>query len=170
MKMFKAVKKLKFWSRKKRKRKSLEPPPSYPVSSPYYQYHHCYYSYSSLQPSAPPLPPWLQEELTQDAVPPPDQADEPLSEQEVSYPSLVQFPTEDNSDVVSETESQSYQQYMVPNPVYGVPVVVQQQKQEAISRRERSTGFFGCVIEFGVSLFRCFCPCFRIRDEVCRQM
>ncbi|KAK6263542.1 hypothetical protein SCA6_018976 [Theobroma cacao] len=165
MKMSKALKKLKFWSRKKRKRKSLGLEPSYPDSS----HCHCCYSCASTQPSAPPLPSWLQAEPTQDAIHTADHA-EPFPVPELSYPTLFQYPTQE--DTVSETESHrspicpapSYQQYLVPNPVYGLPVVQQ------AGRRERSAGFLGCVIDFGVDLIRCFCPCFRIREEVCIQL
>ncbi|XVF23147.1 hypothetical protein REPUB_Repub13aG0012600 [Reevesia pubescens] len=130
MKMFKAVKKLKFWSRKKKKRKSLGPEPCDPAS-----HCHCYYSCSSVQPSAPPLPSWLQAELTQDAIPTPNQAEH---FPEFSYPTdyQVQYPTQDivsSPMLPAPVPAPSYQQYMVPNPVYGLPVV-------QTARRERSAG------------------------------
>ena len=154
MKMMKAVKKLKFWSRKKRKKKTQEPyyPPPPPPC-------HCYHSCYSTQPSAPPLPPWLEPEQTH-LVP------------DISYPSQTQLPPQPREIIdVLETSpmyptlpaptasisSSSYQQYMVPNPVYGMPVV-------ETARRERRAGFFGCVVNFGVHLIRCFCPCFSIRE------
>ncbi|XP_022714469.1 uncharacterized protein LOC111274079 [Durio zibethinus] len=167
MKMLKAVKKLKFWSSKKRKRKSLGFDPSSPPSR-----CHCCYSCSSTQPSAPPLPSWLEAEMTQDAIPTPDQAE---LFPEFSYPTdQVQYPTQDivSSPVFSApfpapapapAAAPSYQQYLVPNPVYGLPVV-------QTARRERSAGFFSCVINFGVNLIRCFCPCFRIREEFGREL
>ncbi|MFQ6638918.1 hypothetical protein Gotur_016150, partial [Gossypium turneri] len=124
--MFKAVKKLKFWSRKKRKRKSLAPQPSHcfchcshSTSSHYYQ---CNYPYSPLQPSAPPLPPWFQAELTQDEFLTSEQAEaEPFPE--FSHPTdLVQDIESD--PMIPAAAVPSYQQYMVSNPVYG-PVVQQ---------------------------------------------
>ncbi|XP_039017385.1 uncharacterized protein LOC120148291 [Hibiscus syriacus] len=166
MKMFKAVKKLKFWSKK---RKSIAPRPSSSFSPSYC--HICYssasvhsshyyqssYLSSSMQPSAPPLPPWLQAELTQDEFPTPEQA-EPFPE--FSSPTdQVQHPTQDTeSSLIFTAATPSYQQYMDPNPVYGLPLVQQ------TGRRERSGGFFGCVIDFSLHLFRCFCPCFHIRE------
>ncbi|KAL1833396.1 hypothetical protein ACET3Z_003047 [Daucus carota] len=57
---------------------------------------------------------------------------------------------------ISSTSS-SYQQYMVPNPVYGMPVV-------PTARRERSVGVFGCVFNVGKLLVRFACPCFRITE------
>ncbi|XWS20680.1 hypothetical protein CRYUN_Cryun31cG0123900 [Craigia yunnanensis] len=157
MKLFKAVKKLKFWSRKKGKRKSLGPEPSCPPS-----HSHCCYSCYSVQPSAPQLPSWLRAELTQDGAAIPDRA-EPFPE--FSYPTdQVQYPIQDNVSgpmfqAPAPAPAASYQQYMVPNPVYGLPIV-------QTARRERSAGFFGCVIGFGVDLIRCFCRCFRISEEV----
>ncbi|MBA0745289.1 hypothetical protein Gogos_007867, partial [Gossypium gossypioides] len=133
--MFKAVKKLKFWSRKKRKRKSLAPQPyhcfchcSHSTSSHYYQ---CNYPYSPLQPSAPPLPPWFQAELTQDEFLTSEQAEaEPFPE--FSHPTdLVQDIESD--PMIPAAAVPSYQQYMVSNPVYG-PVV------QHTGRRERSGG------------------------------
>lgn len=173
MKMLKAVKKLKFWSRKKRKKKTQEQEPYYPY--PPRPCHCCQYSscYSSTQPSAPPLPPWLEpehEQTTQHhhAIP---AAAAPL----VHQPSQFQFQLPPQEEIVLETTTtplyhptvpvpaatesnySSYQQYMVPNPVYGMPVV-------QTPRRERRAGFFGCLVSFGIQLIRCFCPCFHIRE------
>ncbi|GMI92010.1 hypothetical protein like AT4G24265 [Hibiscus trionum] len=164
MKLLKAVKKLKFWSKKKKKRKSLAPHPSSSFTPPHphscystssvhsSHYYQCSYLSSSVQPSAPPLPPWLQDES-----PTPEQG-EPFPD--FSYPTdQVQHPTQDiESGPVFTAAAASYQQYMDPNPVYGLPLVQQ------TGRRERSAGFFGCVIDFSLRLFRCFCPCFHIRE------
>ncbi|TYI26507.1 hypothetical protein E1A91_A05G116600v1 [Gossypium mustelinum] len=164
--MFKAVKKLKFWSRKKRKRKSLAPQPSHCIchcshstSSHYYQ---CNYPYSPLQPSAPPLPPWLQAELTQDEFPTLEQAEaEPFPE--FSHPTdLVQ--DIESAPMIPAAAVPSYQQYMVSNPVYGPPVVQQ------TGRRERSGGYFGCIIDISLRLIRCFCPCVHVREVSQRIM
>ncbi|KAL4332372.1 hypothetical protein GQ457_07G033450 [Hibiscus cannabinus] len=167
MKLLKAVKKLKFWSKKKKKRKSLAPQPSFSFTPPHS--HSCYSSSSvhsshyyyqcsySVQPSAPPLPPWLQAELTQDESPTPEQA-EPFPE--FSYQTdQVQHSTQDiESGPMLTAAAPSYQQYMDPNPVYGLPLV------QETGRRERSGGFFGCVIDFSLHLIRCFCPCFHISE------
>jgi hypothetical protein len=161
MKMMKAVKKLKFWSRKKRKKKTqdpyyLPPPPC-----------HCYHSCYSTQPSAPPLPPWLDLEQTHDQAIPapvvqpvpdlsyPNQARVPNIQEIVTETSPIMYPTLPDAAV----STPSYQQYMAPNPVYGIPVVGGE-----TARRERRAGFFGCVVNFGIHLFRCFCPCLSIRE------
>ncbi|KAJ9159096.1 hypothetical protein P3X46_024627 [Hevea brasiliensis] len=156
--MIKAVKKLKkFWPRKKRRKKThqepyyLPPPPC-----------HCCCSYSTpVQPSAPPLPPWLVPDQTNETITAPGVQHLP----EVGYQGQIRLPSQEIvvetnpacPTLPIETTQLSYQQYTVPNPVYGVPVV-------QTPRRERSAGFFGCVISFGVNLIRCFCPCFRIRE------
>ncbi|GLT44512.1 hypothetical protein SLA2020_184020 [Shorea laevis] len=168
--MIKALKKkLNFWSRKKRKRKSLEPSFNYdyhpiPILPPYCSHYQYCCSSSTLpqpQPSAPPLPSWLEaeEHTTQEAI-------SALEVQPFVEPSYSNQPDE---QIVSETTpiysafssnvsstTHSYQlQYTVSNPpVYGVPVAV----LEETTKRER---FFGRVVE----LVGCFCPCLRIRDE-----
>lgn len=139
----KAMKKLKFWSRKKRKRKQACP------SLP----HHCSCEYSSVaaavavEPTAPPLPFWFDE--TQSLCPP----------KTSTFPWNTQLPHQQEETIVETTTSQvsdvriyqSYQQYMVPNPTYGVPIV-----EPATAKR--SVGIFGCVIELSSSLVRCFFP------------
>ncbi|KAG2704384.1 hypothetical protein I3843_05G001700 [Carya illinoinensis] len=153
MRMMKAVKKLKFWSRKKRRKNHVHEP-YYPPST-----CHCGHSYYSTQPSAPPLPPWLDLEQTCHPIPSPVIHALP----DLTFPSQNQL---SQQEIVFETTSimhpvmpaaTSYQQYMAPNPVYGVPLV-------QTTRRERRAGFFGCVINFGIHLIRCFCPCVRIRE------
>lgn len=144
----KAMKKLKFWSRKKRKRKQACP------SQP----HHCSYEYSSVaaavavEPTAPPLPFWFDE--TQSLYP----------SETSAFPWDTQLPhqqeetiVETNPLLLSQVSDvriyQSYQQYMnmVPNPTSGVPIV-----EPATAKR--SVGIFGCVIELSSSLVRCFTP------------
>ncbi|EEF34540.1 uncharacterized protein LOC8262569 [Ricinus communis] len=160
--MIKAAKKLrKLWPRKKKRKKTYQepyyflPPPSC----------HCCCSYSTpVQPSAPPLPPWLESAQTHEAI----SSTEVQQLPEEGYQSQFQFPSQ---EIVVETDTNAiyptlpntdtpltYQQYAVPNPVYGVPVV------EQTPRRERSAGFFGCFVKFGANLIRCFCPCFHIRE------
>lgn len=155
--MIKAAKKLKkFWPRKKKRKKTLQYHETY--------YHHppsschccCSYPTAPTQPSAPPLPPWLEPELTYEAVSAPGLQSLP----ELAHPSQIQVPSQ---EIVMETTPiyptlPSYQQYLVPNPVYGVPV-------EQKPRREKSTGFFGCFVDFCANLISCFCPCFRIQEK-----
>ncbi|XP_008218648.2 PREDICTED: uncharacterized protein LOC103318957 [Prunus mume] len=175
-KMIKAVKKLKFWSRKKRKKKTHHhqpyyppPPPTRPAPLPPGPRHHCCSCSSSTystQPSAPPLPPWLDAEYTHEALfaplvqPAPEfgyQADprqqEPTMKTNAGSGTTSIYPT-----------SSSYQQYMVPDPVYGVPVA--QTTRATTTERSAAAGVFGCVVDFGIRFFRCFCPCFHIREVV----
>ncbi|ONI36435.1 hypothetical protein PRUPE_1G585100 [Prunus persica] len=183
--MIKAVKKLKFWSRKKRKKKTLHhqpyyppPPPTRPAPLPPGPRHHCCSCSSSTystQPSAPPLPPWLDAEYTHEALlapqvqPAPEfgyQADP--RQQEPTMKTNADSGTTSTSSPLYLYPTSSYQQYMVPDPVYGVPIAqTQTQTQTQTPRattRERSAagGVFGCVVDFGIRFFRCFCPCFHI--------
>ncbi|KAK9286492.1 hypothetical protein L1049_014890 [Liquidambar formosana] len=153
--MIKAAKKLKFLLRKRKKKKTHIP--QYLPST-----CHCWCPYSSTQPSAPPLPPWLETEQTHEAF----FAAEVQPGLGLAGSSQAQFLQE---DIVLETSSlypitpadtTSYQQYMAPNPVYGVPVA----PVAPAVRRERSVGLFGCFVKFGINLIRCFCPCFHIRE------
>ncbi|XP_009771438.2 uncharacterized protein [Nicotiana sylvestris] len=163
MKLTKAMKKLKFWSRKKKKKRAplLEQPPSPPppLLSCYYQ---CPYNYP-IQPSAPPLPPWFEYEQQQlhDSIFTTEQGSTSTSanlnqthgtnSQHSNNVSEINQPKATPSDNIST--STLPQQYMVPNQVYGVPVTTE-------ARTERAGGAFGCVI----NLFRCFFPCFHIRE------
>ncbi|ANM67985.1 unnamed protein product [Arabidopsis thaliana] len=142
----KAMKKLTFWSRKKRKRKQACP------SQP----HHCSCEYSStavavlVEPTAPPLPYWFDE--TRSLCPP----------ETSSFPwTTHHLPHQQEETIVEATPLlsqvsdlriyQSYQQYMVPNPTSNVHFV-----EPATAKR--SVGIFGCVIELSSSLVRCFIP------------
>ncbi|KAJ0800722.1 hypothetical protein HanPI659440_Chr03g0106851 [Helianthus annuus] len=144
MKVMKHLKSLKFWSKKKKKKRITtihhhSPPPC--CCSP------------AFQPSAPPLPSWLdyeQQTYTQHLL----TADVKFSVLPKEHDISNVNPSSSSGDV--ETGC-SYQQYMVKNPVYGVPVL---QSTET----ERSAGALGCVFNIGAHLFRCFFPCFRIRD------
>ncbi|KAA8545415.1 hypothetical protein F0562_020199 [Nyssa sinensis] len=155
MKMIKAVKKLKFWSRKKKKKNHFiehphppQPPPPPPC------YFHCHCSCPPFQPSAPPLPSWLDYENTHDSISAAEVG--PVSGDQAQFHSQEIVP-DLTSLYPTLPVSTSYQQYMVPDPVYGMPVA------PAI-KRERAGGFFGCIINIGVNLIRCFCPCFRVRE------
>ncbi|KAK7331544.1 hypothetical protein VNO80_28280 [Phaseolus coccineus] len=140
--VIKAVKKLRFWSKKKRKKRHEHEP----------LYCCCSCSISNTQPSAPPLPSsWLHvEEHSYGTF---------LSETEVAQPPY-------SSPVSCTPNSSSYHQYMVSvsEPVYGlpVPVIHTATKRE----RERSSGQFGRAFSFGSYVFRCLFPCFQIREVV----
>lgn len=139
----KAMKKLKFWSRKKRKRKQACPP----------QAHQCSCDYSSavstiepaaVEPTAPPLPFWFDEFQSlygSETSAFHDQQEEAIVEtspsSQVSYPYIYR----------------SYQQYMVPNPSCGVPITVD------AAATKRSVGIFSCLIELSLNVVRCFFPC-----------
>ncbi|CAK7357203.1 unnamed protein product [Dovyalis caffra] len=156
--MIKAARKLKkLWPRKKKRKKTHQYQEPYYYHPPSSCHYCCSYPTALAQPSAPPLPPWLEPELTYEAISAPGIGVQPLPE--LAYPSQIQAPSQ---EIVEETAPMypalsSYQQYLVPNPVYGVPV-----EQKLV--REKSAGFFGCVVNFGINIIRCFCPCFRIRE------
>ncbi|XP_059648305.1 uncharacterized protein LOC132294455 [Cornus florida] len=162
MKMIQAVKKFKFWSRKKKKKKKRKnshdieyPPPPW----------HCHFSYHPVQPSAPPLPPWLDYGQSHDTIlaaeiSPPLLGFASSSQAQLPPPQEIVpelKPLDPTLSISSTTSITSYQQYMVPNPAYGMPVAPP-------VRREREAGLFGCVVDIGIHLIRCFCPCFRIRE------
>ncbi|XP_050378409.1 vegetative cell wall protein gp1 [Argentina anserina] len=155
--MIKAVKKLKSWSRKKRSRKIHRhpPPPPYdPPPPPLRCQCHCCSSSSTAQPSAPPLPPWMDyTEQTHEIEP------LPAPELHCPAPEVAYHPLPVPSKQPSAAPTSSYQQYMipVPDPVYGIPVA-----QAPTVERERSAGFFGYVVDYLFNLF----PCFRIREAV----
>lgn len=170
MKVIKAMKKLKFWSRKKKTKKKpfftqqQQPPES---SCHYYHHHHCHYY--PVEPSAPPLPSWLDYNRTQETISGTDHFASPTTSA-MGGSSRAPFTTEDERAPFSSQDSSTlqeeingkntttYQQYMVENPVYGVPALPPQ------ARGERDAGAFGCVFSFGAHLFRCFFPCFHIRE------
>ncbi|KAK4258679.1 hypothetical protein QN277_005102 [Acacia crassicarpa] len=161
--MMKAMKKLKFWSRKKNKRKNYlpycpPPPTPYPPPPPPCR-HYCACS-SPAEPSAPPLPPWLEVErnhgtfLQPSFYPAPEVVTFP-SQAQVHAQEIVEEP---NKPVFQNMQrSSSYQQYMFPEHVYGITI-------SQAAKKERSGGLFGCVFSFGTHLFRCLFPCFHIRE------
>ncbi|KAI4296147.1 hypothetical protein L6164_036129 [Bauhinia variegata] len=163
--VIKAVKKFKFWSRKRKRRRTHEPyyPPPPPTRPPPPPPYHCCCTFSSIQPSAPPLPSWLEAEQSYGTFWEPSDHRMP----EKTFPIQTHAPLQ--QEIVMDTSaacvapplgnSSSYQQYMVPEPVYGVPVT-------QTATRERSSGVFGCAFSFGAHLFRCLFPCFHIREVV----
>ncbi|EXB80400.1 hypothetical protein L484_010969 [Morus notabilis] len=150
------MKRLKIWSRKKRKKKAYNylpyypppPPPSRPPPPPPLPQinHHSCCSCSRAEPSAPPLPQslWITSE------------EEAILAAQVVQPAAPEFDYAAMPD--DEISNSSYQQYMVPDPVYGIPVSTRNAKTE------RSGGLFGCVLDFGIHLIRCFIPCYLIKE------
>ncbi|XP_047341317.1 putative bifunctional UDP-N-acetylglucosamine transferase and deubiquitinase ALG13 [Impatiens glandulifera] len=146
MKVMKAMKKLKFWSRKKKTKKPYfdhnpPPPERQPPPPPPPPPCHCCYSGHLFQPSAPPppLPPWMEQNQTNQVLLPSDQ---------LGYSDLFHNQAQ---------EIVSYQQYMVHEPVYGVPI-------EPRNTREKNIGFPSFLINFGKYIFQCFCPCVNNRE------
>lgn len=154
--MIKALKKLKNWSRKKKRRRSsiFQPPSSPPCCS-------CGAPPTPppLQPTAPPLPPWLDFDFKQDTA--------SGSASVSAFPTQHQFQPQ-SPDIASEitplyvpqplTIPTSYQQYLAPTPVYGVPVT-------PVSSARRAGGLFGCVASAGSYLIRCLCPCIQFHHQ-----
>ncbi|GAB4848560.1 hypothetical protein Ancab_003266 [Ancistrocladus abbreviatus] len=172
MKAIKAMKKrLKFWSRKKKKKKINDDDKLTPFLPPPPPPCHCHlcHPHSFIQPSAPPLPSWLEVDLPPENV-------SASGFNSISGASGQADPVIASEEIVAETCSQpcptlspsfSYQQYMVVNPVvYGVPCVPPPPPPLPPPRRQRAAGFFGCVVTVGMQMIRCFFPCFRIREDV----
>ncbi|XP_026384020.1 uncharacterized protein LOC113279547 [Papaver somniferum] len=163
--MLKAIKKLKNWSKKKKKtRKTLPPQPSSLPAATSTQCCFC----STVCPSAPPLPPWLDYEQTHNTV----SGSLVFQASSFNSPSTSEPDRFSPSQVVSDSSplysplpavssQQSYQQYMVPNAAYGVPVL------DTSQRNGRSGGVLGFVISFGAHFIRCFCPCFCFSEAKC---
>ena len=162
------MKKLKMWPRKRRRKKIQEsyyslPPPYPPPPPPQPPCHYYYPCSASTEPSAPPLPSWLEAEQNYGTFVEASTHSIP----EVAYTSQAQHSTQeittDNSSLISNLPASignsSYQQYMVREPVYGVPLI-------QTARTERSNWIFGCLFNFGVHVFRCLFPCFHIREVV----
>ncbi|XP_015082016.2 uncharacterized protein LOC107025782 [Solanum pennellii] len=165
MKLTKAMKKLKFWSKKKKKKRVplLDRPPS-PPPPLLPCYYHCPYNYP-VQPSAPPLPPWFEYvQPYDDSIFTTEQgsgsgstADSSRQTHGSTNSQHIDNVGEINQPKPTPSDNTLPQQYMVQNQVYGVPVIAE-------ARTERGAGAFGCVINFGAHLFRCFFPCFHIRE------
>ncbi|KAF8117812.1 hypothetical protein N665_0008s0154 [Sinapis alba] len=149
MKVMKAVKKLKFWSRKKKKHKQ---------ASSSSQPHQCSCDSSSvsaplLEPTAPPLSFWFDE--TQRLYAPETSSASPWNTELPQKQEETIVEIKPLSQVSDLRIHQSYQQYMVPNPSFAVPIIV-----EAAPAKRSSVGIFGCVIELSSNAVRCFFPCF----------
>ncbi|PIA37064.1 hypothetical protein AQUCO_03100076v1 [Aquilegia coerulea] len=154
--MFRSLKQLKIWSRRKKKKKNnnnvfhnsylpAHPTCPAPLPPPLPLTHSC--SCSAFQPSAPPLPSWLN-----------------FEQNNIDHSAFRVFPASTlDYESVSEitplcppsinSTTTSYQQYMVSSPVYGVPMM-------PTMHTGKSGGILGCVFGVGADLIRCFCPCF----------
>uniref|UniRef100_A0A7C8Z0W0 Uncharacterized protein n=1 Tax=Opuntia streptacantha TaxID=393608 RepID=A0A7C8Z0W0_OPUST len=173
MKLMKAMKKLKFWSKKnKRKTKRSNyyhdpnlyyqpshyplplPPPQPPPAGGASSCHFC----RPVEPSAPPLPPWLEEGVSGcnwvDPYPAPSQL---VRDQCISVSQEIVIKTTSELQPCPDSNSSSYQQYMSPNPVYELAVAPSREKSA-------SGGLFGCGVRVGACLIRCFFPCFHISE------
>ncbi|KAL8541876.1 hypothetical protein ACS0TY_002937 [Phlomoides rotata] len=150
MKMIKALKKLKLWSRKKQKYRLLPkeyepilpesppppsrpppPPPSRPPPPPPY-----YPEYEARVPSAPPLPPWLECDLQFQET------------SEVSLDNSIGEPP----DFPPPPEASCYRKHMD----YDDSSTTQ------VAERRRGGG---CVFNFALHLLRSVFPCFHIPEE-----
>ncbi|KAL7124996.1 hypothetical protein ABFS83_14G086100 [Erythranthe nasuta] len=158
MKVIKAMKKLKFWSRKKKKNKFLHlsespPPPSRPPPPPPRPYPPIHSQYEPLLPSAPPLPPWLEYDLQfQESDAEPSSPNSTNNSHSHSHFSPTQ------EEIYFDDHETCHQE--IWNPMYDDAIVPK------IEKLERGGGAFGCVVGFGVHLVRCVFPCFHIREVV----
>ncbi|KAL4580641.1 hypothetical protein LXL04_016841 [Taraxacum kok-saghyz] len=139
MKVMKSLKSLKFWSKKKKKKK---------INNLHHQYPpQCCCHHHPVQPSAPPLPTWLDYEnqtYNQHLL---------ASEEDHGIEHVSPEPVNVNPPLLSGSGGGGG----IENPGYGVPVLESR-------RTERSAGGVGCVFDMGAHLFRCFFPCFHIRE------
>ncbi|KAL3635213.1 hypothetical protein CASFOL_019760 [Castilleja foliolosa] len=159
MKMIKAMKKLKFWPRIKKRKKNLlltksppRPPPSRPAPPrPYYPIHS---QYEPLLPSAPPLPPWLEYDMQ-------------FQETQSITPSDVDH---DDNSIASKPhlspprDQETRSREILCNQEY---IVYEESVVPQLMKLEKGNGAFGCVVGFGAHLVRCVFPCFHVREEVC---
>lgn len=147
MKMMKALKKLKVWSKKKRNKMQRRTSSTTLVISgsgdccPLLPMHSAeieteteitissssaYWNHSSA-PSAPPLPPWLVLQH--------EEEEEEEHEHEHRFNFACPCPPEPRDEAFRD-----------------------------LTTLPPSGGMIGCVVQFGIHVFRCFCPCFHVRD------
>ncbi|XXG58295.1 hypothetical protein AAC387_Pa04g0640 [Persea americana] len=160
--MIKALRKIKNWSsRKKKRRKSnIFQPPSYP---------HCCSCGTPpplppLQPTAPPLPSWLDFDYQQDeasgSVPPstfPTQHQFELLSPEITSSEITPLYVPQPLPMAT-----SYQQYLAPAPVYGMPVT----PSTPVNSTRRGSGFCGWIASVLSRLIRCLCPCIQFHQNL----
>ncbi|EYU33294.1 hypothetical protein MIMGU_mgv1a015226mg [Erythranthe guttata] len=154
MKVIKSMKKLKFWSRKKKNKFLLTespPPPSRPPPPPPRPYPPIHSQYEPLLPSAPPLPPWLEYDLQFQ-----ESDEEPNSPNSANNSHSHFSPTQE--EIYFDDHEICHQE--IQNPIYDDAIVPK------IEKLKRGGGAFGCVVGFGVHLVRCVFPCFHIREVV----
>ncbi|KAK9101696.1 hypothetical protein Sjap_018950 [Stephania japonica] len=157
--MIKSLKKLKIWARKNKRQKKTQVLLDSVTGHPHITTHCC--SCSLAQPSAPPLPPWLDEQTYYAATSATassrvfDEHWRPQDHAQLSDPEIA------SEEVTPLPAAPSYQQYTVTTPIYSLPIVPD-------TPREKCAGFFGCAITVGTTLIRCFCPCFSSRNLNCK--
>ncbi|KAI4375827.1 hypothetical protein MLD38_013649 [Melastoma candidum] len=157
--MKKVARKLKFWSRKKKRKKSrttLLLAPSFPCDDdldPHYS------------PSAPPLPPWVEVDYDcgscqfptfQTPVPFQMQPVPFHCNEEASVPILAAIRHE-NKAWNSNRESE----HRVPDPGPGPGTAYGAPGNAAEGRGERG-GLLGCLVRVGANMFGCLFPCLTI--------
>ena len=158
MKLMKGIKKLKFWSKNKTNNNDYQklllhhhhynfqtpsyhsPPPPLrpPPPQPSQEAFHCHF-YQPVEPSAPPLPPWLEMQLKPEPEPEPE-------------PELEPVPEPDGEDCRNIS-----QEICVYNPA-----VCSIKKDGVYSGK--GPGVLGCVVEVGGFVFRCLFPCFHFSE------
>lgn len=126
--MIRSLKKLKAWSKKRitRKRKRVDPLGGVPAPDPHCCACASHSSAPQFRPTAPPLPPWLDFQqhcgvVISDPIPAPAPG--------VVFPVPAPAPAAGTGSEITRlwtppprTSIPSYQQYIVPDPVYGVPI------------------------------------------------
>ncbi|KAK4762097.1 hypothetical protein SAY87_029981 [Trapa incisa] len=175
-KLVKTVKRLKKKLWPPRKRTKRPPPSSIWANEPHpyfyldpmpYNLRRCSCSAPSptsyqYEPSAPPLPPWLESEqqiLLQYAP-----SDTIVQEDSGSSRTLGTADS-GSSRTLGTADSNQYQLHTAPeDPVYAAPEAVILPAPS--DRRERSGrgGFLGCLSGLGINAIRCFFPCFHIKE------
>lgn len=160
-----ARKKLKKLCSRKKKKKTPYSSNSESVSHSFSAQRHCSWccshAYSSYaHPSAPPLPPdWVWDISPQSANPSTRQESNHLRQvtRKTSLETLIDVAgTGTNIQAADDyTASSSYQQYMIPNPGFGLPLSKNKAKPD---------GFFSCALKFGTHFLTCVCPCLSISD------
>lgn len=150
--MIRTLKKLKIWSRMKKKKRK-----THALHQTNYSCHCCSCSTCHPQPTAPPLPPWADFEQSREAVShsftKPGVFPQSIAHSELPPVLSAQVPSEIAPLYAPlPSSSASYQQYLVPSPIYGVPIL-------PLASRERGSKFCGCVTGVAACLSRCLCPC-----------
>ncbi|KAI4367392.1 hypothetical protein MLD38_023134 [Melastoma candidum] len=167
--MKKVAKRLKFWSRKMKRKKSrttLLIAPSFPCND----YPDPHYS-----PSAPPLPPWV--EVDYDC----DRHHFPTFQTRVpSQKCPVPFHCDDEAMVpilfAIRHENEAWNSYRenkyrvpAPGPGPGTAYVAPADAVEGRNGRGGRGGLLGCLVRVGANMFGCLFPCLTIREAAVRR-